>query len=127
MAFTKVMPSGSSRGTAAARVTPYAFDDTSTPRAAGYRSAESAATAPASTQHRNPRIAKVAPIAQRRPWLKRSRNGPISGATMANGTIVSARKSATWLRASLVAPTKNTVVASEIATAASPAALAACR
>ena len=28
------------------------------------------------------------PIAQRRPWLNRSRNGPISGATIANGSIV---------------------------------------
>ena len=35
-----------------------------------------------------PRIAMVAPIAQRRPWLNRSRNGPISGATIANGSIV---------------------------------------
>ena len=66
------------------------------------------------------------PIAQRRPWLNRSRNGPISGATIANGSIVSPRKSATWPRASPVGTWKNSVPASEIATAASPAVLNAC-
>ena len=71
-------------------------------------------------------MAKVEPIAHRRPWLNRSRNGPISGATIANGSMVRPRKSATWPRASLVAPAKKMVVASEMATAASPAALAAC-
>ena len=56
---------------------------------------------PASTQHEERRgCAIVAPIAQRRPWLNRSRNGPISGATIANGSIVSPRNSATWPRAS---------------------------
>jgi hypothetical protein len=69
----------------------------------------------------------VAPIAQRLPWLNLSRNGPISGATIANGSIVRPRNRATWPRASLVAPAKKTVVASEMATAASPAALAECR
>ena len=59
-------------------------------------------TASASTQHRNARIAIVEPIAQRRPWLNRSRNGPISGATIANGSIVRPRNSATWPRASPV-------------------------
>ena len=83
-------------------------------------------TAPASTQHRNARIAIVAPIAHRRPWLNRSRNGPISGATIANGSIVRPRNSATWPRASPVGTWKNRVPASEIATAASPAALNAC-
>ena len=64
------------------------------------------------------------PTAHRRPWLKRSRNGPISGATIANGQHRQAEeqrdlaarlaRSGTW---------KNRVPASEIATAASPAAL----
>ncbi len=40
-------------------------------------------------------MAKVAPMAQRRPWLNLSRKGPISGATIAKGSIVSPRKSAT--------------------------------
>ena len=71
-------------------------------------------------------MAIVTPIAQRRPWANRSRNGPISGATMANGSIVRPRKSATWPRASPVGTWKNSVPASEIATAASPAALKAC-
>ena len=97
-----------------------------TPSAAGNSHRESVATAVASTQQRNARTAIVAPIAQRRPWLKRSRNGPISGATIANGSIVSPRKSATWPRASPVGTWKNRVPASEIATAASPAALKAC-
>ena len=83
-------------------------------------------TASASTQHRKARSAMVAPIAQRRPWLNRSRNGPISGATIANGSIVRPRNSATWPRASPVGTWKNRVPASEIATAASPAALKAC-
>ena len=72
------------------------------------------------------RIAMVAPTAHRRPWLKRSRNGPISGATIAKGSIVRPRNSATWPRASPVGTWKNRVPASEIATAASPAALKAC-
>ena len=59
-------------------------------------------TSPASTQHRKARIAIVLPSAHRRPWLKRSSTGPISGATIANGSIVSPRKSATWPRASSV-------------------------
>ena len=83
-------------------------------------------TAVARTQHRKQRIAIVAPTAQRRPWLKRSRNGPISGATIAKGSIVSPRNNATWPRASPVGTWKNKVPASEIATAASPAALKAC-
>ena len=42
--------------------------------AAGNNATESPdCTAPASTQHRKPRIAIVAPIAHRRPWLNRSR------------------------------------------------------
>ena len=49
---------------------------------------------------RNARKAMVAPMAQRRPWLNRSRNGPISGATIANGSIVRPRNRATWPRAS---------------------------
>ena len=75
-----------------------------------------AVTDDASTQHRKARAAIVAPIAQRRPWLKRSRNGPISGATIANGSIVSPRNSATCPRASPVGTWKNSVPASEIAT-----------
>ncbi len=68
----------------------------------------------------------VAPIAQRRPWLKRSRNGPISGATIANGSIVRPRNSATCPRAWSVGTWKKSVPAREIATAASPAPLNAC-
>ena len=37
-------------------------------------------------------------MAQQRPWAKRSRNARSSGATIANGSIVSARNSATWPR-----------------------------
>ena len=83
--------------------------------------------APASAHTRNARRAIVAPIAQRRPWEKRSRNGPISGATIANGSIVSPRNSATWPRASPEGTWKNRLPASEIATAASPAVLKKCR
>ena len=67
----------------------------------------------------------VAPIAQRRPCPNRSSTGPISGATIANGSMVRPRKSATWPRASAVGTWKNRVPAREMATAASPAALSA--
>ncbi len=109
----------------AARVTPYALEATSTPSAVGNIASDWVATASAISQHRNARRAIVEPIAQRRPWLKRSRNGPSSGATTANGSIVSPRNSATCPRAS-PGWAKNRVPASEIATAASPAALNAC-
>ena len=68
----------------------------------------------------------MAPMAQRRPWLNRSRNGPISGATTAKGSIVRPRNSATWPRASPEGTWKNSEPASEIATAASPAVLKKC-
>ena len=99
--------SGTSRGTAAARVTPYALDATSTPSAAGNSHAE--LRDHRRRQHPAEEGAQRhgAPIAQRRPWLKRSRNGPISGATIAKGSIVRARNSATWPRASPVGTWKN--------------------
>lgn len=125
-ALTSVKSAGSSRGTAAARVTPYALEATRTPRAAGNSHTDSSTTAPASTQHKKARRAMVAPMAQRRPWAKRSRNGPISGATIANGSIVSARNSATWPRAWPEGTVKKSVPASAIATAASPAVLKKC-
>ena len=109
----------------AARATPYALDETRTPSAVGNIAIDWVATASAISQHRNARRAIVDPIAHRRPWLKRSRNGPSSGATTANGSMVRPRKRATWPRAS-PGWAKNRVPASEIATAASPAALKAC-
>ena len=127
MARTRLSWPGSTRGTAAARVTPYAFDATRQPSAAGKKATdEPPPTASARTQHRKARAANVVPIAQRRPWPNRSRSGPIRGATTANGSIVSPRKSATWPRAWSVGTWKKSVPASEIATAASPAALNAC-
>ena len=126
LALTRVRLSGSRRGTAAARVTPYALDDTRQPSASGNSHVDSVITAVDRPQTRKARIAIVAPIAQRRPWLNRSRNGPSSGATIANGSIVRPRNSATWPRASPVGTWKNSVPASEIATAASPAVLKAC-
>ena len=125
LALTRVSPSGCSRGTVAARATPYALEETRTPRAVGNIASDCVATASAISQHRNARSAMVPPIAHRRPWLNRSRNGPSRGATIANGSIVSPRKSAIWPRAS-PGWAKNSVPASEIATAASPAALNAC-
>ena len=118
-------PLGCSRGTVAARATPYALEETSTPRAVGNIASDWVATASAISQHRKARSAIVLPIAHRRPWLNRSRNGPSRGATIANGSIVRPRKSATWPRAS-PGWAKNSVPASEMATAASPAALNAC-
>ena len=107
-------------------MTPYALDETSTPSAAAKTRAEPLLTDEAITQQRNARNAIVAPIAQRRPCANRSRNGPISGATIANGSIVSPRNSATWSRASPEGTLKNRLPAREIATAASPAVLKTC-
>jgi hypothetical protein len=126
LALTRVRVSGSRRGTAAARVTPYALDDTKQPSASGNNQVDSVTTALASAQTRNARTAMVAPIAHRRPWLNRSRNGPSRGATMANGSIVRPRNKATWPRASPVGTWKKRVPAREMATAVSPAVLKAC-
>ena len=96
------------------------------PSAAAYSHGELVSLTEVARLHaRNARMPMVAPIAQRRPCPNRSRAGPISGATTANGSIVSPRNSATWPRASPVGTWKNNVPASEIATAASPAALSA--
>jgi hypothetical protein len=126
LALTRVKSRGSRRGTAAARVTPYALDETSTPSAAAKTSAEPLVIDDASAQQRKARTAIVAPIAQRRPCANRSRNGPIRGATIANGSIVRPRNRATWSRASPDGTWKNRLPASEIATAASPAVLKTC-
>ena len=126
LARTSVKDSGRRRGTAAALVTPYALEETRTPSAAANSQGESPVTDVASAQQRKARIDIVAPIAHRRPWANRSRNGPISGATIAKGSIVSPRKSATWPRASPEGTWKNSEPASEIATAVSPAALKKC-
>ena len=127
LALTRVRSSGSSRGTAAARVTPYALDATRHAERRGEQPGRLVVTTdePAPST-RNARIAIVAPIAHRRPCANRSRNGPISGATIANGSIVRPRNSATCPRASPVGTWKNRVPASEMATAASPAVLNTC-
>ena len=98
LALTRVKPSGSRRGTAEAWVTVKALEATRQPSAAGKSSSELSSTS-ASTQHRKPRSARVTPIAHRRPCRKRSRNGPMNGATIANGAMVSSRNCATWGRA----------------------------
>ena len=126
LALTRVKFSGSRRGTADAWVTRNALEATRQPSAAGNSHSELSRTS-ASTQHRNARRASVTPIAQRRPCRNRSRNGPISGATMANGAMVSSRNWATWGRAWSVGRVKNSVPASDTATVASPAAARNCR
>src|SRR5918996_3779172 len=77
------------------------------------------------TQARNARSAVDVPIAHRRPWRKRSRNGPMIGAMTANGAMVTSRYSATWPRASDVAAEKNSVSARAIVMRVSPIALTA--
>ena len=61
----------------------------------------------------------------RRPPGMRSMTGPTTGATTANGAIVSSRKSATLLRACAGSVLKNTDPARATAITASPAAIAA--
>ena len=123
--MTRVMPSGSSRGTAAARATAYERLATRHPRAAGKSHALSSTTAEASTHARKARVARVVPSAHRRPCRNLSSNGPMRGASSTNGAIVSTRKRATRLRASSVGRA-NTVPASETVSAASAATLTAC-
>ena len=62
---------------------------------------------------------------RRRPPRMRSSAGPSTGATIAKGAIVSSRYSATLPRAAWGLMSKNSEPASEMATAASPAAAAA--
>src|SRR5215471_3873496 len=61
----------------------------------------------------------------RRPCWSRSSRGPMSGASTANGAMVTSRAIATWLRAWLTEALKNKVPASATATKASPTLLAA--
>jgi hypothetical protein len=124
-ARTSDIEGGRRRGAAAARATAYDREATSAPRAAGKSQALSSTSAPASTQARKARTATVVPMAQRRPWRKRSRIGPMSGARTTKGAIVSSRKRATWPRASSTGIAK-TVPASETVSAASPAIVTPC-
>jgi hypothetical protein len=68
LALTRVMLSGTTRGIAAAVVTAYARAATRQTKATGSTQTEPSASSAASCQDRNARKAKVAPIAQRRPW-----------------------------------------------------------
>lgn len=91
-AVTSVISSGRTRGVTAARSTPNAFDSTSTPNAAGRNVTWSpCGSALAIAQHSSARITNVLAIAYRRTCRARSSAGPISGATSANGAIVTTR------------------------------------
>src|SRR4051794_12731555 len=79
------------------------------------------------TQARTARVTNVSARAYRRPCRKRSSSGPMTGAITENGSMVTARYSATRDRASPTGTEKNTVVASDSSTSASPAAETACR
>ncbi len=120
LTLTSVSSGGSSRGTAEARVTPYALDAIRQVRAAGKSQGESFATAPAITHKPAARTANVTPMAHRRPRRNRSRNGPMSGATTAKGSMVTPRNRATWPRAWSVGAVKNRVPANETVRAVSP-------
>ncbi|CAM5713921.1 hypothetical protein SHIRM173S_08613 [Streptomyces hirsutus] len=91
LAFTRENAGGSSRGTTALLTTPYAFEETSTPRAAGYSWMLPVTTAPDSTRARTARASIAPAIAARRPCGRRSRSGPTTGARSVNGAIVMAR------------------------------------
>ena len=67
LALTNVMPSGTTRGIAAAVVTAYARVATRQSKATGSTHADPSASSAASCQLRNARSARVAPMAQRRP------------------------------------------------------------
>ncbi|CAM5584370.1 hypothetical protein SGLAM104S_08178 [Streptomyces glaucescens] len=125
-AFTSEKPGGSSRGTTALRTTPYAFDATSTPSAAGYSWRLPEITAPDSTRASSARASIADAMAARRPCGTRSSSGPITGASSVNGAIVIARYSATRPRASSVGTEKNTVDARATVIMTSPAPFTAC-
>src|SRR5256886_2197639 len=76
-------------------------------------------------QHSAPRASSVPARMKRRPCGTRSSIGPMSGASTANGAMVTSRAIATWLRAWLTEALKNRVPASATATKASPTLLAA--
>lgn len=126
LAFTSEIRGGSSLGTTAERTTPYALEDTSTPSAAGYSSRPPVATAVAIVSASSARASIAAAIAARRPCGTRSSSGPITGARIAKGAIVTARYSATRPRASPVGTEKKTVEASATVMSMSPAELTAC-
>ena len=88
LAFTSENAGGSSRGTTAQRTTPYAFEDTSTPSAAGYSSRPPVLHRPRHRQREQRPGEHRAAIAARRPCGSRSSSGPTTGASSANGAIV---------------------------------------
>lgn len=91
LAFTRENRGGSSRGTTALRTTPYAFEQTSTPSAAGYSSRPPVATAADMATARTARASIAPAIAARRPCGSRSSSGPMTGARRTKGAIVIAR------------------------------------
>src|SRR5262245_12662993 len=78
------------------------------------------------TQARNARANIAVASAQRRPWRSRSRRGPTTGATIANGAMVIRRYRATLPRASPSGTSKKSVPAKDTAMRVSPAELIAC-
>lgn len=91
LAFTRENLGGSRRGTTALRTTPYAFEQTRTPSAAGYSSRPPVATAPDMVIASSARASIAPAIAARRPCGSRSRSGPITGARRVKGAMVMAR------------------------------------
>ena len=123
-AVTRVISAGSSRGMTAARATPYAFCSTSTPNAAG-SSVTGLLIAADMPQQSRPRASRVPASRNLRPCCIRSRAGPMNGASTANGAMVTSRNSTTRPRAWSTDVLKKMVPASDTATNASPAPLAA--
>ncbi len=126
LALTSEICGGSSRGTTALRTTPYALEATSTPSATGYSWSPPVATASAIVSASSARASIAPAIAARRPCGTRSSSGPTTGASSANGAMVTARYSATRPRAWSVGTEKNTVEASAIVIIMSPAEFTAC-
>ncbi|CAO0837095.1 hypothetical protein SMICM17S_08035 [Streptomyces microflavus] len=91
LALTRENLGGSSRGTTALRTTPYAFEETRTPSAAGYSSRPPVATAPDMVIASRARASIAPAIAARRPCGSRSSSGPITGASRVKGAMVMAR------------------------------------
>src|SRR5437762_3288663 len=77
-------------------------------------------------QHSAPRASSVPARMKRRPCGIRSSMGPMSGASTANGAMVTSRAIAAWIRAWLTEAVENRVRASGTVTKATPTLRAAC-
>ena len=118
LAVTRAASSWTIAGTSALFATWWPLARTSTPKASGKSSRPLTLPAMRTQSPARPKHPKLMSV--RRPLRLRSRSGPITGATSANGATVSSRYSRTFGRAAPGEMLKNSVPASATVTHASP-------